>query len=77
MKKIIGITLIGFGVSIGLYFGLWVCFFGGIIEIVDQIKGNVEAVSIAWGIVKIVFSSFIGTVFGLIFAVPGFVLVTD
>jgi len=45
----------------GLYVGLWLCFIGGIVDVVNGIKGTpVEAITIAIGFGKIVMASFAG-----------------
>ena len=59
--KFIGILVILAGVLLGLYVGLWVCFIGGIIAVVEAFKHTpVESLDVALGIVRVVGSSFCG-----------------
>ncbi len=60
LRSILGVLLIVGGMLLGLYVGLWVCFIGGIVQIVNAIKNDVNAMGIAIGIVKIVFAGFSG-----------------
>ena len=65
MKNILGIGLIILGVILGLYVGVWLCFIGGIRDIVDvvniMIKNDfVDGLKLAIGIVKIIFAGVAG-----------------
>ncbi len=79
LKKLLGILLIVGGVVFGAYLGLYVCFVGGIVNIIDVINEaarhnvDIDSAKIAFGVVKIVFaglvfwfSTFIGILPGLI-----------
>ena len=78
MKAIIGVMLILAGIALGLYLGVWVCFIGGIVDIIDQIKApELSAMAVAWGVVKIVFASLVGWLAALILILPGWGMVTD
>jgi len=55
MKGIVGLILIGVGVILGIYVGVWVLFIGGILQIAQSVQ-PVNAVGIAWGIIRILFS---------------------
>lgn len=52
-------TLGWLSMAAGILYGLWLCFYdmfyGGIIQIINGIQSNCEAVAIAIGICKIVF----------------------
>lgn len=72
MKKLIGILLILGGVGLGFYVGGYVLFVGGIIDIIEQVKGDVLPYPIVWGLVKITCAGFIGTIVGLILFIPGY-----
>ena len=75
VKELIGLLLIIIGVIFGLYVGIWVCFVGGIIDIIEQIRAtNLEAMSVAWGVAKIVFAGFFGVMSGGIIAFVGYVV---
>ena len=73
MKQIIGVLMILGGVALGLYVGLWVCFIGGIVQIINEVKSPqaVVAMNIAWGIAKIVFAALSGWLSALLLIVPG------
>ena len=72
MRNFAGICLIVVGVGLGLYVGLWLCFIGGIVQIVDAVKATpTEGMDIAIGIVKIVFAGFAGGVSAFVAVIPG------
>jgi hypothetical protein len=49
------------GIALGIYVGLWVCFIGGIVDIINQVKAtDTDALTVAWGIAKIVLAGFAG-----------------
>ena len=60
-KNIIGIGICIASILLGLYVGLWVCFIGGIIQVVESVKMNpVDALGIAIGVLRFIGSSFCG-----------------
>lgn len=76
--KILGIILILIGACLGFYIGLWVCFIGGIIQVIEQIRvEHLEASIVAWGIAKVIFAGFFGWLSGLIFILPGYAILND
>jgi hypothetical protein len=79
MKTLLGVLLILGGIALGTYLGLWVCFIGGIIQIVNAIKapGAIHAGIIAGGVVKIVFAGFIGQLSAALLIVPGAAMLND
>lgn len=75
IKKTMGVVLMLTGVLLGLYLGIWWAFVGGVIDIVESFSGQgVYALGLAIGLVKIMFSSLIGYVSGLVLIVPGYTL---
>lgn len=75
MKKITGVFLILLGLVMGIYIGFYLCFIGGILQIVIAIKSpDISEMSIAWGIAKIVFSGTIGILSAIILIIPGKIL---
>ena len=56
------IMIIGWvaAIAAGLYFGLWWALVGGIVVIVNEIKGDVNALNIALGVVRILLCTLIG-----------------
>lgn len=54
-------------VGFGVYIGFWCCFIGGIIDIVKEVKqDDVEALVVAFGVVKIMFSTLAGFAVGVV-----------
>jgi hypothetical protein len=66
---IAGLVVITIGIGVGIYFGLWWAFIGGIIDVVTALKSDdISAAAVAFGVAKVVFASLIGWVsFGLFF----------
>jgi hypothetical protein len=76
MLRIIGIILLVAGVIFGIWFGLWVCFIGGIVEIINVIKSpETDAGIIAFAILKVFGASILGLIAGVIACIPGFLIV--
>jgi hypothetical protein len=76
MKAVIGIILVLAGIAFGVYVGLWVCFIGGIVQIIDAIKATpVEGLDIAIGIVRILFAGAAGALSAFVAVIPGVALV--
>lgn len=73
MKTILGLLVIIAGIALGIYVGLWLCFVGGIIQLVDAIKAapNVDGMEIAWGVLRIVFAGFAGMISAFVLLIPG------
>lgn len=79
MKSVLGIILMVLGILVGLFVGLYVCFIGGIVDILNEIKrpGAVQAMSIAWGIAKIFLAGFAGWLSALLLIIPGYAMLKD
>lgn len=78
MKVILGFLLILAGIVLGLYVGVWLMFVGGIIAIVDAVQADpVSGSAVAWGIVRIIFASFVGYLASLVLIVPGIKISND
>lgn len=61
MRTLIGILLLIAAVLGGLYVGLYLCLFGGIMQVIEGIKANpTSGVDVACGIVRIVCTSLAG-----------------
>lgn len=77
MKKLIGLVLIILAIILGLYVGLWLCFIGGIVQIVHAInvaiqgQAGIPALPIALGIVRIIFAGLAGFLTFFVFLAPG------
>ena len=58
-----GLAVIGYAV----YLGLWVCFIGGIIDLINQIKADeTSAGTVAFGVLKIIGAGTITVIVSLI-----------
>jgi len=76
MKKTIGVLLILAGIALGLYVGLYLCFICGIIDIIKEIRSSdLNAVNVAWDIVRIMFASVAGWICAFLFITPGYAMV--
>jgi uncharacterized membrane protein len=78
MKIILGILMVLGGIFLGLYVGLWLCFVGGIVQILNEIKSpaDIETLNIVFGAIKIVVASLAGRISASILIVPGFALIS-
>lgn len=74
-KKIIGWLLLLSG--IGIYVGFWLMFIGGIVQIIDSIKHDVDAISIGVGFIKIWCASIVGWVSGTICCAIGVTMIDN
>lgn len=76
VRGMLAIILIIIGVFLGLYVGVWYCFIGGIVDIIEQIRSaDMSAVAVAIGITKVVFSGVLGWLSSHIFFLFGKVLI--
>ncbi len=75
MKKVLGWTLIIGGILLGLYVGVYVFFIGGIVSIIEEIKSDdINSMTIAWSVVKLIFASLMGYLTGIIPVIIGIVI---
>ena len=75
MKTILGLLLIVGGVLLALYVGIWLCFVGGIIAVIEQIRAeHLDSGAVAWGIARIIFAGVFGWLTGILVVVPGIAL---
>lgn len=77
MKSVLGLLLCLAGIALGLYVGLYLCFIGGIVDIVNQVKanGNADAVVIAWGVARILLAGAAGKLCATLLIVPGIAMI--
>ncbi len=72
MKEFIGVVLVTAGIVFGFYVGIWVCFIGGIIALIEAFKADpIIAMDIAISVARIWFSSLVGWFAAAIFFYPG------
>jgi len=74
LKKILGWSLILGSIAVGLYAGIWLCFIGGIIQVINGITPVINNGEIIIGIVKIISAEIIGLVAFVISAFIGALL---
>lgn len=78
MKTIIGIILMLTGLVFGLWLGVEVLFVGGIVDIINQIKApELSVVTVAWGLVKIIFAPGVGLIIVIALISPGWRIVIN
>ncbi|QPK89890.1 hypothetical protein IEN91_05475 [Bacillus velezensis] len=80
MKTYLGILGVIFGLALGTYVGVWLCFVGGIMGLVSGLgilftTGVVKTYLIGWSIVKIVFAGFLGYCSAIVFIIPSLGLI--
>lgn len=79
MRKFLGILVIIGGALLGIYVALYVCLFGGIVQILTALKQtNPDVVQIAGGIVRVICTGFAGAItFWACFFVGGAILTSE
>lgn len=76
LRNIIGVLMIIGGIALGLYVGIWVCFVGGIIQVIQQVRAEIMIpMQIGIGIIKILFAGFLGYVCTFVLALPGWMMI--
>lgn len=77
-KFIIGMLLIIAVAAIGIYVGIWVCFVGGIVDVITQVRAeHLSALSLALGVAKIGLAGFFGWLSAIVLVAPGYMMVND
>lgn len=74
LKLIIGCILLFGSIALGIYVGFWLMFVGGIVQIVDSIKYDTNALGIAFGFIRIFFSGIVGWLAGTLSCLIGTIL---
>ena len=57
ISRLLGILLILLGLFAGIYFGIYQCFILAIVDVIDGVKSNFDAMQIAIGIAKLLIGS--------------------
>ena len=70
MMKALGVLLVVLGVVFGVYVGVYLMFIGGIVQIVETVKGDISGMQIGLGLLRILLSPATGWIG--VFAVSGF-----
>ena len=77
MKILIGLLLIVGGIVLGLFIGGYLMFFKGIVGIIDGIKADWQATTIAWGLLRILLAGATGWLSALFLIIPGIAFLQD
>lgn len=61
MKNIFAVLIVIAGIIMGAYLGLWVCFVGGIIQIIEALKATpIQAMGVAFGLLRVISAGLVG-----------------
>ena len=72
MKEICGVILMVVGVALAAYVGVWVCFIGGIVDVIEAIRAEtLIAMDVAVGVAKVIFAGLLGALAGMVPLVLG------
>jgi hypothetical protein len=84
MTKLLGLLIVIGGIVLGVWLGIFVCFIGGIIQVLSglphQTLGGLvplNATGIAFGVAKILFSGLVGWTSGIVVVGFGAALMAD
>jgi hypothetical protein len=78
VRAIIGVLIIILGIAGGIYLGAWLCFVGGIIQVIEAVKATpIISSGIAIGLLRIVSASLVGWVTFLFCSVVGAFFITS
>lgn len=72
MKMLIGVLMVVAGVVLGLYVGGWICFIGGIVDVIQAIRAeSLIAIDVAVGVGKVFFAGVAGWLSFALLGIPG------
>ena len=75
MKIYIGAGMVVLGVCLGIYIGFWVCFVGGIVDVIQAIRApSLLVLQVGIGVGKVMFAGFFGWLSGMLLVIPGAVM---
>jgi len=77
MRQYLALLIVILGIMLGIYVGGYLCFFKGIICIVEGIKAGWVATKIAWGVVRIIIAGTVGWGIFIILGFLGYVIGGD
>ena len=74
MRVYIGLIMIIGGIVLGIYVGAWLCFIGGIVQIINEVKSPEAArgLVILWGIFRILLTIPAGLFSAFVLIIPGY-----
>jgi hypothetical protein len=66
------------GLCVGVYAGLWVCFIGGIMDIICQVRAvETSGFIVLWALVKMAFAVPVGLICALALIAPGAAILAE
>ena len=78
MKTVIGLIMVVSGFIGGLYMGIWWAFIGGIVQVIQEIRAeDLEALNVAMGVARVIFSALIGWISAAVLLLPGWFILKD
>ena len=78
MKKLLGVILIVCGILFAAYVGVWICFVGGIVQVIEAIRAvTLVPVDVAIGILKVICSGLAFSLTAFCFVIPGMSLLAS
>jgi uncharacterized membrane protein len=76
MKALIGLGMILASIVVGLYVGIWVCFIGGIVQVIEAMRApELSSWTVAVGVAKIFFAGLAGWLSAALLFFPGAALI--
>lgn len=74
-KTVLGVVLMAVGVGLGLWVGVWWAFIGGIVDVIREVRApELNSLSVAVGVAKILLAGFLGWVSAAAAFLPGYAL---
>lgn len=78
MRLFFGIALMIIGIILGLYVGGWVCFIGGIVDVITEVRAeNLVPLNVGIGVGKVFFAAFFGWLSCIVLLLPGYLMAKD
>lgn len=76
-KPWIGVILILLGIIVAGFVALYLCLYGGIVQVIGGIKADWAVGQIAIGIVRVVCTGVAGSLSFMLFFIPGWAMLND
>lgn len=78
MRYVFGVTGLIASIVVGLYVGFWVCFVGGLVDIVTEIaslfiSSQINVWTVVWGIVRFMFAGTLGYLSFVVLFIPSLI----
>ena len=78
MKRAIALLMCATGLCAGLYAGLWLCFIGGIMDIIGQLRAvEPSALSVLFALIKMAVAAPVGWFCAFALILPGAAILAD